>query len=115
VSRGLELDVLSTGPQAIVGVSGEIDASTSGRLRERLVTLVSEGARDLCVNLTDTTFIDAAGLDALVRAYKLLSAHGGAFSVVCPDDHLAKVFDVADLSKDFRIYRTMDEATQAPP
>jgi anti-sigma B factor antagonist len=114
VSRGLELDVLSTGAQAVVGVAGEIDAATSPRLRERLVTLVSEGARDLCVNLTHTTFIDATGLDALVRAFKLLSAHGGAFSVVCPDDHLAKVFDVAHLSKDFRIYRTMEEAARAP-
>jgi anti-sigma B factor antagonist len=108
---GLELDVLRAGDQAVVGARGAIDISTARELRERLVGLVSEGVRDLVVNLEGTSYIDAAGVDVIVRAYKLLSAHEGSFALVCPHDHLRKMFEVSDLSDVLDIYESVEEAT----
>src|SRR3712207_8301688 len=59
----------------------------------RSVDLVAEGARELVLNLEATTFVDAAGVDVIVRGLKLLSAHGGALSLVCRQEHLMKVLD----------------------
>ena len=108
---GLELDVLRAGSQAVVSAHGAIDISTARVLRERLVELVSEGVRDVVLNLQGTAYVDAAGVDVAVRAYKLLSAHGGDFSIVCPHDHIRKLFDVSDLSDAFAIYPTVEDAT----
>jgi anti-sigma B factor antagonist len=106
----LELDVLMVGAQAQIAVRGEVDASTSAELHEKLVSLVAQGARDVLVDLTSTTVLDATGVDALVRAFKLLSALDGKLSVVCPHDHLLKVFDITALADDVPIYATVEEA-----
>ena len=114
MSDGLELDVLRAGAQAIVSSHGEIDISTAPRLRERIVGLVSEGVRDLVLNLEGTTYLDAAGVDVIVRAYKLLSAHEGRFSLVCPHEHLVKLFDVSDLSEALRVYPSLADVIPDP-
>jgi anti-anti-sigma factor len=51
----------------IVAVVGEIDISTVTELRERLFELV-KGSQLLIVDLNRVTFIDSAGLGALVGA-----------------------------------------------
>jgi anti-sigma B factor antagonist len=109
----LKLDVLMVGAQARVATDGEIDASTSSALHERLVSLVAEGARDIIVDLTGTSFLDATGVDALVRAFKLLSAHQGRLAIVCPHDHLVKVLEVSALARDVPVYGTVEEATSS--
>jgi anti-sigma B factor antagonist len=110
LDRGLELDVLRSDAHAIVGLNGDVDASTSRKLRDRLVGLIADGVRDLVLNLTGTTYLDATGVDVLVRAYKLLSAHEGAFSIVCPHEHLIKLFEAASLSRDLRVFPTVEAA-----
>ena len=110
MSNGLELDVLRAGAQAIVRAEGPIDISTAPALRERVVDLVSTGVTRIVLNLEATSYVDAAGVDTIVRAFKLLSAHDGTLSVVCPQEHLVKLFDVSDLSDAFHIYATLEEA-----
>src|SRR5439155_10581470 len=52
---------------AIVAVAGEVDIATVTRLRERLFELAASG-RTLVVDLDQVSFIDSAGLAALVGA-----------------------------------------------
>lgn len=118
MSREFELDVVGAGPRAIVVVNGELDVSTAPRLRGKLVGLVSEGTRDIVVDLSQTSYVDGAGVDVLVRALKLLSAHEGTLSVVCPQVHLLKLFELASLSDAFGVHATLEgergPATTAP-
>lgn len=91
-------------------MNGDIDISSARELREKLVSLISQGVRHLVINLEATSYLDAAGVDVLVRAFKLLSAHGGTFSVACPHEHLLKVFEISALSDAFAVYPSIDEA-----
>jgi anti-sigma B factor antagonist len=108
----MELDVLRVGPRAIVGVEGDIDAATAPELHDKIVDLVAEGVRDLVLNLEDTTFVDAAGVDVIVRGLKLLSAHEGTLSLVCRQEHLMKVFDVSALTDALNIYPSLQQALE---
>jgi anti-sigma B factor antagonist len=114
MSSALHLDVLVADDQATVGVAGEMDISTAKEVREKLVSLISQGVRHLVINLEGTSYMDAAGVDVMVRALKLVSALGGTFSVACPHEHLLKVFEVAALSDAFHVYSSLDEAVGAP-
>jgi anti-sigma B factor antagonist len=114
MSSALHLDVLVAGDQATVGITGEIDISTAKDVREKLVSLISQGVRHLVIDLEGTKYMDAAGVDVLVRALKLVSALGGTFSVACPHEHLLKVFEVSELSDAFHVYSSLEEATTAP-
>lgn len=65
----------------IVAVSGDIDISTVTRLPERLSGL-ADGGQALIVDLNPVTFIDSAGLGALVGAARRAAAHGGNLHAV---------------------------------
>jgi anti-anti-sigma factor len=58
---------------AIVAVAGEVDIATVTRLRERLFELAASG-RTLVVDLDQVSFIDSAGLAALVGAARRAAA-----------------------------------------
>jgi anti-sigma B factor antagonist len=62
---------------AIVAVAGEVDIATVTRLRERLFGLAASGST-LVVDLDQVSFIDSAGLAALVGAARRAAAHGPA-------------------------------------
>ena len=67
---------------AIVAVAGEVDIATVTRLRERLLGLAASG-RTLVVDLDQVSFIDSAGLAALVGAARRAAAHRASLQVVC--------------------------------
>ena len=95
----------------VVDVGGEIDVSTSPKLRERLVALVSGGAYRLVVDLEDVEFIDSTGLGVLVGVLKRTRARGGSMSLVCSQDGLLRVFRITGLERVFSIYGSVDAAT----
>ena len=113
MSEGLTLDVLAAGDRASVAVGGAVDVSTAAEVHERLVALVSEGVRHLVVDLEGTTYLDASGVDVFVRAFKLLSALDGTFSVVCPQPHLAKLFTISALSDALSVHATRADVPAA--
>ena len=55
------------GGTAIITVTGEIDIATVAGLRDRLFTL-ADTSRSVIIDLDQVSFIDAAGLGALVGA-----------------------------------------------
>ena len=61
----LTITVRSERGVVIAAVTGEIDISTVAQLRERLFELADNGGT-LIVDLNRVTFIDSAGLGALV-------------------------------------------------
>jgi anti-sigma B factor antagonist len=67
---------------AITEVTGEIDISTVAQLREHLFEL-ADGGEPLIVDLEQITFIDSAGLGALIGASRRAEAHGGSLQAVC--------------------------------
>ena len=66
----------------IAAVTGDIDISTVGQLRERLYELAGNGGT-LIVDLNRVTFIDSAGLGALVGTAQRVAEHGGSLYAVC--------------------------------
>ena len=95
-----------------MGLHGDVDAVTAPELHEKVVDLVSEGVRQLVLNLENTNYVDAAGVDVIVRALKLLSAHGGSLSLVCPHEHLRKIFDVSALTDALDIHPSLQQALE---
>ncbi|GAA1027391.1 STAS domain-containing protein [Virgisporangium ochraceum] len=62
----------------VVRVTGDVDFATAGQLRDALLESAA-GGHPVVVDLSGVTFLDAAGLSALVAGRK---ATGGRLSVV---------------------------------
>jgi anti-sigma B factor antagonist len=97
---------------AIVTVAGEIDIATATRLRERLFELAA-GGRPLVADLDQVSFIDSAGLSALVGAAKRAAAHGGSLHVVCARPKIRQLFRLTGLDRRLMPARTLHEALDA--
>src|SRR6266536_215228 len=109
----LSLSTRTVGDHTVLEVGGEVDVYTAPRLRERLVELVEQGARNVVVDLSRVEFLDSTGLGVLVGALKRLRAVNGTFKLVCPHERLLKIFRIAALDRVFEPYDTVEAATAA--
>ena len=78
----LDIAVRDEHGAVIAAVAGEIDISTVAQLRERLYELADNGGT-LIVDLNRVTFVDSAGLGALVGTARRVAQHGGSLYAVC--------------------------------
>ena len=86
--------------------TGRVDAFTSPKLRAELKNLQAEGVSRFIIDLSETEFLDSAGMAVLVSALKSSRKVGGDVKLVWPKQAAAKriisltkfdrVFDMAD-------------------
>jgi len=93
----------------IAAVTGDIDISTVTRLRERLFELADNG-ETLIVDLNRVTFIDSAGLGALVGAARRAAAHGGSLHAVCARPQTRKLLWLTGVDRRIPLAATVDGA-----
>ena len=93
----------------IAAVTGEIDISTVTRLRERLFELADSGGT-LIADLNRVTFIDSAGLGALVGAARRAAANGGSLHAVCARPQTRKLLWLTGVDRRIPLAATVDGA-----
>src|SRR4051812_14592177 len=86
------------GGAVVIDVAGELDCSTAGALRERLVDVIDgQGSVSVIVGLGGMTFIDSTGIGVLVGANRRLRARGGSLSLLNPTSSVNKVLKLTGL------------------
>ncbi len=96
----------------LIALSGEVDLYTAPEFKQQLLEIIAQGAKDVVVDFTDTTFIDSTTLGVLVGGVKRLRPGGGQLSLVCSDRNITKIFEITGLDKVFPIYATRNEAVE---
>jgi anti-sigma B factor antagonist len=97
--------------RVLVAVAGEIDIATVAQLEEQLSALAAAGDA-LVADLTQVSFIDAAGIRALDRAAGQTASHHGSVYVICACDHILRLFNLTGLDRRITVARTLTEALQ---
>jgi anti-sigma B factor antagonist len=94
----------------VIALSGEVDLYTAPEFKQQLLDVIGQGAKDVVVDFSDTTFIDSTTLGVLVGGVKRLRTNEGQLSLVCSDRNIAKIFEITGLDRVFTIYGSRDEA-----
>jgi anti-sigma B factor antagonist len=97
----------------ILDVRGELDISTSPRLRSVIQDVLAGGRSRLVVNLLNTTYLDSTALSVLTSALKQARDAGGIVALVYTQPQIAKIFTVTGLHEVFPVYRSEPEAVHA--
>ena len=105
----LDITVRSERGVVIAAVTGEIDISTVAQLRERLFELADNGGT-LIADLNRVTFIDSAGLAALVGTARRAAAHGGSLHAVCSRPQTRKLLWMTGVDRRIPLAATVDGA-----
>ena len=109
----MDIDVRDTGSITIVAPRGDIDMAVSDDLRARLTTLGDRGRIRLVLDLGAVTYIDSAGLGALISAMKHARAAGGDIRVCALASDVRALFEMTRLDKVVSLHATRQEAMDA--
>jgi len=101
--RNLRIEVADTTSPTILTLTGEIDISTSGRVREALIAISNSGENKVVVDMTNVTFLDSTGLAALVGPLKRFRSMNGQIVLRSPTRGVQKVLEITGLTRVFTI------------
>jgi anti-sigma B factor antagonist len=87
----------------VIHPTGDLDAYTAPGLRAQLHEATGGGG-PVVVDLSDITFIDSAGLGALVGAHRRMLEAGGRLRIVRPPTLVGRAFALTGLDEVLDLY-----------
>lgn len=99
-----------SGQTAQVTATGEIDLTNAEGLRDALLSTFNAGATALVVDLTLVTFLDSAGVTALVRAARRASASEAKLRLAAATLPVRRVLDLVGIDQIVPVYPSVAAA-----
>jgi len=65
------------GQTYVISLGGEVDLYTAPEFKQQLLEVIRQGAKDVVVDFSETTFIDSTTLGVLVGGVKRLRTNDG--------------------------------------
>lgn len=107
----MEVDIEKTESHTICRPKGELDAYTVTDFRAALQEVKDEPK--LVVDLADVTFMDSAGLGALIGGIRRARENEAAISVACSRESLLRLLHTTGFDRIVPVRETLDEAVVA--
>jgi anti-sigma B factor antagonist len=99
------------GNVTILDLSGKITlGENTGILRDELRSLMSQGNKNIILNLRDVSYVDSAGLGELVGAYTTAANQGGSVKLL---NLQGKMRDLMQITKLHTIFPAFDNEQEA--
>ena len=89
----------------VVTLHGDLDFSSAPAARELLLGNI-ERDRELCVDMSEVSYVDSAGIACLLEAHYAASDKGGSFSLANVGDAVMRTLGNARLEDVFTIVET---------
>jgi anti-sigma B factor antagonist len=104
-----------SGRTAVVTAVGEVDITNAEGLRDALLSALNSGARGLVVDMTTTTFLDSAGVTALVRASRRASATEATVRLVVTAAPVLRVLNLVGIDRLIHVHPSVTDAVASLP
>ena len=96
--------------QAVLLVSGRMDAESAPQFEEQCRACIAEGATGLVVDLTELTYISSMGLRSFISIAKTLQEKEGSLRLCHLKGLVKQVFEITGLLGMFRVYDSVEAA-----
>lgn len=94
----------------IIRAEGDVDLSTSPRLREAVLSVFDQGARHVVVDLKEVPYMDSSGIATLVEALKLARQSDARLTLAAMRSAVESVFELAYLKQVFEVAASVEAA-----
>jgi anti-sigma B factor antagonist len=78
---------------------GELDMASAPALRAALETTSTMGVERIVVILSDVSFLDSTGLNALVHGWRIATDAGLTFTLSEPTPPVRRILDITNLDR----------------
>jgi anti-sigma B factor antagonist len=97
----------------VLRLKGEIDLHISPAVTRSLNAMTEDKPERIVIDLSRATYIDSAGLAALILAMKKVEAYGGKFFLAGLHETIRLIFESSRLDQIFQIFPDVDVALAA--
>lgn len=99
----LELEAHRDGGTVTLCVRGELDAYGAPNLEQMGTQLFVDGADQLVLDLSKTSFLDSSGLRAILTLHRRVENDRGRFALGSPSDPVVRLLQITGLSDHFTV------------
>jgi anti-sigma B factor antagonist len=104
-----------SGRTAVVTGAGEIDLTNAEGFRDALLSALNAGALGLVVDMTATTFLDSAGVTALVRASRRAAASEATVRLAVTAPAVLRVLNLVGIDRMIEVHPSVTAAVASLP
>src|SRR5438477_12850440 len=97
----------------VLPLEGDIDLHVSPGVTESLNAMIKKRPERIVIDLSRATYIDSAGMAALILAMQEVEAYGGKFFLSGLQETLRLIFETSRLDGIFPIFPDVDAALAA--
>jgi anti-sigma B factor antagonist len=97
----------------VLPLEGDIDLHVSPAVTESLNAMIKKKPERIVIDLSRATFIDSAGVAALILAMQEVEAYGGKFFLSGLQETIRSIFETSRLDGIFWIFPDVDAALAA--
>lgn len=99
----------------MVTAAGEIDLTNAESLRDALLSALNAGALGLVVDMTATTFLDSAGVTAVVRASRRAAASEATVRLAVTAPPVLRVLNLVGIDQLIEVHPSVPAAVASLP
>jgi len=97
----------------VLAIEGDIDLHISPAITESLNAMIRKKPDRIVIDLSRATYIDSAGIAALILAMKEVKAYGGKFFLSGVQETIRSILETSRLDRIFWIFPDVDAALAA--
>lgn len=110
----MNIDVAKqSGGIAVVTLAGRLDLVSAANAKQAFASTVTEGHRNLVVDLGHVSFVDSSGLGALIGGLKAARQSGGDLRLANPSEQVNLILKLTTLDRVLATYSSLEEALAA--
>ena len=99
------------GAVTVLDLSGKITLGEDGNLlKDKLQSLLHQNKKNILFNLAQVSYVDSAGLGAIVSAYTTVTREGGTLKLA---NVTKKLQDLLSITKLLTVFETFDSEDEA--
>jgi anti-anti-sigma factor len=111
LSSAAEVAVERHGAAVVARLSGEVDMANASYVHDELLRSVPNEAISLVIDLTETRYLDSAGIALLFDVAKRLAHRRQSLRLVLPQGSpLERVLELTEVASVAPVHRTLDSA-----
>lgn len=107
----MQIEERTVGSIKVLDVKGQITLGEGGTmLKDKINSVVSQGHKQIVINLGGVSYVDSAGLGELVGAYTTVTRAGGRLKL---ENITKKMHDLLTITKLVNVFETFESEQEA--
>ena len=94
----------------VLPLEGDIDLHVLSAVTESLNAMIKKKPERIVIDLSRATYIDSAGMAALILAMQEVEGYGGKFFLSGLQETIRSIFEISRLDRTFRTVPNVDAA-----